>query len=534
MKSLLKKIKNHFSLYSERYIFLILVIISVGSACYYFQDGKQLLYGDALSRMNISRKIIDNLTPGFAQLGNVWLPLPQILMVPLTANRYLWHSGLAGAIISMTSYVIGGFFLYKNLKIITSSLVASVLSLSIYALNINLLYLQTTAMSEAIFLCFFCIALFYFTSWIQTSDNLKLMPAATAVSAMCLIRYEALAILLASIPMVFVYILIKEKKYSSAEGNTIIYATLACFGFLLWTLYLAAIFGDPFFWKNYYAGTHSAVDASNQTQVFRHQLNFFEATWKYITATIWMNGLIPSIFALLGIPVLLYKSFKDRSFYFLPVLLSTAIFLFMVLTLQRNTPIDQPALTIQALLSQHTNNFSEFNIRYGILMLPMITLLSAYLFNLKHIIVKFMLVGLFSIQIYSCIQPYHTFIYQIPVSITHTITQSTPEEKEMVKWLRKNYTGGLILISALRHDPQMLELGYDYKTYIHEGAGKYWKESMINPQKYATWIIFDAYEKEDRVTKFVSKLNVLNIYYTQVYSKDGIVIFKIKTTPLVN
>ena len=41
------------------------------------------------------------------------------------------------------------------------------------------------------------------------------------------------------------------------------------------------------------------------------------------------------------------------------------------------------------------------------------------------------------------------------------------------------------MISALKHDPQMLQLGFDYKTYIHEGTGKYWKESIEHRDNYS-------------------------------------------------
>ena len=84
----MKKIQTFLQEYSTYFVVFGLVFISFTAFLIFFQSGQNLLYGDALSRMNISRKILDNLTPGLAQLGNVWLPLPQVLMLPLIWNDY--------------------------------------------------------------------------------------------------------------------------------------------------------------------------------------------------------------------------------------------------------------------------------------------------------------------------------------------------------------------------------------------------------------------------------------------------------------
>ena len=96
MKNVLQKISK----YQIFFILFLLTSISFFEAIHYFQHGENLLYADAISRLDISRKVIDNITPGLAQFGNVWLPLPQILMLPFIWNTYLWHSGIAGAIMS--------------------------------------------------------------------------------------------------------------------------------------------------------------------------------------------------------------------------------------------------------------------------------------------------------------------------------------------------------------------------------------------------------------------------------------------------
>jgi len=514
-------------------IVVILLYISFVSLVYFYQRDQLLLYGDSLSRMNISRKIIDNLTPGVAQLGNVWLPLPQLLMLLFIWNDNLWHSGIAGSIVSMTAFVLGGLYLFKSAKILTNSFIASALSISVYALNTNILYLQTTAMSESIFLCSLSASIYYLLKWMKFGHRTQhLILAGIAVTCITLIRYEGLAVLLSSIPIVFVYMLIRTKKYHSAEGNTVIYAAVGSLGFLFWTIYLTAIFGDPLYWKNYYTASHVVGDDKTQLHVFMQHITFIQALVKYTTAIVWMNGLIPTILATAALPIVLYKSLKEKSFYFLPVLLSFSMFAFMLMTLQRNTPIDQPDLTIANIMNPATFAFPEFNMRYGLLMLPMITLLISYLFNIRFFAVKMLVLGLLCIQFFTYMYPGIVLIFQLPLNVSGNITQGTAKEKAMMEWMKQNYNNdGLIMISALKHDPQMLQMGVDYKTYIHEGTDRYWKESTKDPQRYATWLILDSYNKDDQVTKFLKDSPNLDLFYNRVYDNDGMWIYKIKTKP---
>lgn len=532
----MKKILKNVNKYQIYIVFTLLCIISFYSFLYFFSNNEHLLYGDSLSRLNISRKIVDNLTPGLTQLGNVWLPLPEILMLFFTWNKILWHTGIAGSIVSMGSFIIGGLYLYKTAKIISNFSIAALLSLSIYALNINLLYLQTTAMSEPIFLCSIVMAIYYFILWIKSGNKIHyLIFAGIAVSSATLIRYEALAILGASVPMVFFYSFHKTKNYHRSEASILMYSLVAFLGFFIWTIYLLAIFKDPFFWNHYYLGTKTATDVASSLKILPQHLSYIEAFLKYLATMIWMNGLIPVLIAIISLPFLIYDFYKSKSYYFLPVLISLSMFVLMILTLHKNTPINQPDLTIGNILSPTTSNFNEFNIRYGIIMLPMISLLSVYLFKLKYKLVKILILCILLIQINSYFIPKYTVIFQLPVSLVKNIDNTAYKaDQSLVEWINANYDGGLIMISALGHDPQMFQLGYDYKTYIHEGTGKYWTESIKRPQEYATWIVFDNKKKDDQVTKFLNDSKSWRQYYNLVYNEDGVHVYKIKTKPFKN
>ena len=118
---------------------------------YFYHRGYILYYGDAESHLNIARRIVDSRTPGTDQIGTVWLPLPHLLMAPFAARDNLWKSGLAGAIPSAACFVIAGSFLFAAARRVFGSDAAGAVALALFAFNPNVLYLQSTPMSEPVF-----------------------------------------------------------------------------------------------------------------------------------------------------------------------------------------------------------------------------------------------------------------------------------------------------------------------------------------------------------------------------------------------
>lgn len=143
--------------------------VSVFSLLYYFHRGQILLYGDAVAHINIARRVFDSQTPGLLQLGTVWLPLPHLLMIPFLLFDSLWQSGLGGSIPSMIAYVLGVAGVVRLVRGIvtadagapTGAHAAAWVAALVYGANPNLIYLQTTAMTESLYLALFVWAVVY-------------------------------------------------------------------------------------------------------------------------------------------------------------------------------------------------------------------------------------------------------------------------------------------------------------------------------------------------------------------------------------
>jgi 4-amino-4-deoxy-L-arabinose transferase-like glycosyltransferase len=131
---------------------LIGALLSVLAFGYCFPRHMLLLYGDAVAHMGIARRILDSLSPGISQIGSVWLPFPHLIMIPFVARLSWWQNGIAGAIPSMIAYVLSVAGLWRLCRywLRPAGAVAATL---FFALNPGLLYMQTTAMNEPLFLC---------------------------------------------------------------------------------------------------------------------------------------------------------------------------------------------------------------------------------------------------------------------------------------------------------------------------------------------------------------------------------------------
>ena len=156
---------------NESRLSIALAALSVAALVYYYAHQQLLLYGDAVAHLNIARRVVDNRHPleSYGQIGTVWLPLQHIAMLPFVWVDTLWRSGIAGAIPGMVAFVLGalGIFRLVNAR---AGATAACAAAAIYALNPNLLYMQTTAMNEPIFLAFFVWSLVYFDEFLRATS----------------------------------------------------------------------------------------------------------------------------------------------------------------------------------------------------------------------------------------------------------------------------------------------------------------------------------------------------------------------------
>jgi len=216
-----------------------------------------LNYGDAVAHLHIARRIFDSRTPGFSQLGSVWLPLPHILLIPFVQNYEWWVTGLAGVIPSALAYIAACAGLYRLARHFIPR-AAAALSLAFFALNPNLLYLQTTAMTEPLFICETIWIVVWIVEWRHALDEdpkqaarLQAAIAAMLVAAI-FTRYDGWIIAL--IAWTGVGFAMWSRRRLDSIAFWLLSAAIAAAP-ILWFTYNSVIFGD---WLFFARGPFSA------------------------------------------------------------------------------------------------------------------------------------------------------------------------------------------------------------------------------------------------------------------------------------
>lgn len=148
-----------------------------------------LSHYDARGHLVVARRIIDSLTPGWQQVGAVWLPLPHLInALPVQVDAW-YRSGASAVVVSVLAHAAATGALAWIVRDLTGSAWATLAAAAMFGLNPNLLYLQATPMTEPLFLACTLVAVSQLMAWAR-------QPGPTTVVglffvAACWTRYEA-------------------------------------------------------------------------------------------------------------------------------------------------------------------------------------------------------------------------------------------------------------------------------------------------------------------------------------------------------
>jgi hypothetical protein len=336
-------------------VFIAVAAIGGLATAYVNHSGWTLYYGDAEAHLNIARRIVDARRPGYHQIGTVWLPLPHLLTLALVRNDGLWRSGLAGAIPSSACFICAGVFLYAAIKRATQSSAAAVASLGLLALNPNLLYLQATPMTEAVFLGAL-MALLYFTVLFRETQSFAAVTGAGIASvAASLARYEGWFL----IPFVAIYFLFAARK--NRLEAALLFSAVAALAPFYWLGHNWWIYSNPL---EFFNGPYSAMSIYRRALAQNMAPYPGDHDWRaaglyYLTAVRLFTGWVAVAIGIAG----LVGVFQKRLFW--PVLLAALPALFYIWSIHSSgTPIYVPTLW----------PYSYYNTRYALTALPLLAI----------------------------------------------------------------------------------------------------------------------------------------------------------------
>jgi hypothetical protein len=236
---------------------------SLAAAAWSWRHEAMLNYGDAIAHLHIARRVIDSRRPGLSELGSVWLPLPHLLMIPFVAVYAWWANGVAGFIPSALAYLAGCAGVYRLARRWLGP-PASAVALAFFALNPNLLYMQTTAMTEPLFVCEMIWASVWLVEWRAALDrmadsamerrraNRLLYWIALALVAAVFTRYDGWV--MAFLAWVAIGGTLAKRGQLRSRGFWIA-SVIVVAAPVVWFSYNAIVFGD---WLDFMRGPYSA------------------------------------------------------------------------------------------------------------------------------------------------------------------------------------------------------------------------------------------------------------------------------------
>lgn len=472
----------HFSWTHERAVTLLAIALSISAFVWYMAHGQVLMYGDAVSHMMIARRVLFAHTPGLGQLGTVWPPLSHMLMLPFVWIDPLYRSGLAGALPSMACYVIATLYMFRSARLLFSSTLAGWVAALLFALNPNMLYLQSTPMTEMVLLGTVIVGLFYLLRWGSTNNALDLVIGAAALAAGSLVRYDAWV--LAGCEMLVIgFIVWKRQGLHAAEGVLWLYSILAFAGVALWCIYNWMVFGNPLYFLNgpYSAKSQQHALVANGDLPTYH--NIALSTHEYLQAAADMVSWPLLALALVGF-VYAVVAFRLKP----QALLAYgvwALLIFNVLCLILGiTVIYTPEVIVP-----HASGY--FNMRYGVMVLPEVALFVAGLatVRLRWAPHRWMPLLWSLVILASGASLFLATPATLEDAIHSTNRQAVTQE---VSWLDAHYHGGTILVGAAPFSGLMFSSGLPDKAFLTEDAPSEFNTVVTTPERYATWLVMSS------------------------------------------
>lgn len=464
-----------------------LLLLSISSWFVSYASGLTVIYNDAMSHLDISRLVIDDIQPGFSQLGGVWLPLNHLLSLSLIWNNWAWHSGFAGSFFSMISYIISAIAIAAIVYRLSKNRLASFFGGAVFATNLNMLYLQTTPLTEPLYVGTFTLSVFFFLCWLQSRKDGYLILLGFLGLLQIFSRYDGWFVVGIQALLICIHqLFIRRAPLQEALGKLVIFIFPSIFAIGIWLLWNFLIFHSALY---FLTGPYSAH--AQQTLIQSHsglltKNNLYESVRAYLFTALDTIGLLTLIPAFLAIPIFLYKKIYNQEF-------SEKIifFMFLITPVVFNIIALYFGFSILNVPELHWNPSHEyanqwFNVRYGILALPfvavMLGLLMAYIKRWRGAVVLLFLLLITQI--------YMTYSYGIITITDGKVGASSFTNQDVADYLQSHVgKNEKVLLSMSSFNAVAFRSGLPLNQIIHEGISSEWSKALAYPENYAQWIV---------------------------------------------
>jgi hypothetical protein len=479
-----------------------------------FTSNTILAYSDAQTHLAIARRILDSRTPGAAQFGTSWLPVPHLLLMLFVYIGPLWQTGLAGSLVGLGCLTVTTVSVFCSTLLLTGRRSMSWLAVAVLLTNPNFMYVHTTALTEPVLIASMSASTYYLVKWSKTR-RWPDMIAAGALAALAVgSRYEGWAFAAASAAVVVWVSYFASGDRLQAEGLALGYVAPPVYAMGMWIFYNWLIFGDPLsFARGQYSAAASTAATTGATVKGHLALSFMTYGWDCMDVI----GLPILLSAALG---LLAHAWRTRlSASGMAVYVVAALFCFDTLLLfVGQIPMITPRSTPPGF----------FNLRYVLLLLPGIAILAACLGDaLEQVIRPGYVLFIGGLMLAS------QALWLVP-DWPHSVTvleegyvdvRTSPERGQVAAYLREHYEGGGILIDERASDWATLA-GIPEREYIATYSGPLFRQALSRPADYVQWVVADLTPSPDQVATVLLPSPLFQERYQLVATYGGFNVFE--------
>ena len=469
-----------------------LTAIGAAALWFFYSRNEILLSGDAVAHINIARRVFDSRTPGLLQLGSVWLPLPHLLTIPFVINLRMWQSGIGGSVVSLISYVAATLGLFRLMSM--GSRAAAWIGALVFALNPNLLYVQTTALNEPIYLATFIWATVFFAEahrslslgeYGEAAESLQ--RGAIALTAAIFTRYDgwflALVCWAALLPKTLEALKNQDQRFRKAIFKALL---LTALGPGLWLAYNLGVYRNPLEFAN---GPYSArAIAQRTTQTgsppYPGENHPVTASIYFLKATQLNVG--DGFFAklLVVVAALASVAWLIRTEWPLIALLWSPLVFYSLSIAYGSVPIFLPVWW----------PFSYYNVRYGLELLPGIAAGVGFSVYWMHKLWTSRRAHALSMLFVTLVLvvAYARAVRQGPICLRETRTNGhlrMESDRRLAEVLKALPRGSTILSYMGSHAGAFESAAFPLRQTINEGNLHIWDASLSRPARSADFVI---------------------------------------------
>jgi len=444
----------------SRALGLLAAILGTIAASVYWRAGLSLSHYDAKAHLVVARRIFDSLTPSWEQIGAVWLPLPHLLNAIPVQIDFFYQTGAFAIAVSIVSFAITTACVSAIVRSLSGSRTGAVLAASLFALNPNVLYLQSTPMTEPLLFALTSLVVLQLVEWARSETPRARAVVGWTIVAACLTRYEAWPIVGSAIVAAAYF---KWRRGLPAIAVIHEAARLTVYPIATVIFFMGMSFASTGEW--FVTGGFYVPDPKLQWQaaeVYRaiRQGSIDLAGTRFVTA------------ATYAIPILAIAALIRRNWsgLVLPIALMASI-----------------ALPFYAFYSGH-----PFRIRYEVpLILGGAACIGAAVSMLRFAAPLVALPLLIAIVLQAS-----PFDRRAPMIVEAQLDrQNGIGRRAVTDCLQRSYDGTTIMASmgSLAHYMQELSLaGFDLDDFIHEGSGPIWQRAYYyEPSLFAGWVLVE-------------------------------------------